>query len=407
MLQSSTRQIAPQEGGEMMRKTVLRIGIVSVRAMPDSSFTLRYRDPETGSDVRRVLRGVRIDEAKVMAAHISQQAQVEWGYRPGRKRATGPSLRDALLETIRLSRQRESTRRGSVESANMFLKWAAQRFPHLEMFSEMKPFVLTEYARYMEGRGLAANSIRNRLAPVRAAWRWVATNYPEAGLPLLPTMKTGGRPMQRATMSAAHLHESLEWLRSRDPDLYAVGCLTALAGLRQTEAFHLRRQDIDFARGLVRVCDTEKHRLKTPCSERIIPVTQEVLEALQSCIARQRVIPVDGMLFPHAEGWAAHTISTKWRRALRRAAEEAGIQEIGRFPCRRFRSVFATMAFRLGVHDSVLRAYLGHTPGDMLNAHYKVIGLGDLRTVPDAMTNWRTLCQEDDSGRNLAVENWG
>ncbi|MBV6482948.1 MAG: hypothetical protein DIKNOCCD_02711 [bacterium] len=391
----------------MAKKAVLRIGIVSVRTMPDSSFTLRYRDPETGADVRRVLRGVRLDEAKAMAAHISQQAQTEMGYRPGRRRAIGPSLRDALTETIRLSNQRESTRRVSVESANMFLTWAAHRFPHLEMFADMKPFMLTEYARHMEGRGLAANTIRNRLAPVRAAWRWVAINYPEAGLSLLPAMRAGGRPMQRATMSAAHLHVCLGWLQRRDPVLYAVGCLTALAGLRQTEAFHIRRQDIDFTRGLVRVCDTEKHRLKTPGSGRVIPVTQEVLDGLQSHIARQRVIPTDGMLFPRTAGWEGHHISTKWRSALRRAADETGIQEIGKFPCRRFRSVFATMSFRLGVHDSVLRAYLGHTPGDMLNTHYKVLNLGDLRTVPDAMTNWRNLCQEEDSGRNLAVENWG
>ena len=54
------------------------------------------------------------------------------------------------------------------------------------------------------------------------------------------------------------------------------------------------------------------------------------------------------------------------------------------------------MAGRLGVPDRLLKAYLGHSSGDMLGDHYRQIDPAELRTVSGLMEGWRAAQTKGD-----------
>lgn len=72
-------------------------------------------------------------------------------------------------------------------------------------------------------------------------------------------------------------------------------------------------------------------------------------------------------------------------------------------PGAKLRAAFATMAGKAGAPDRLLKAYLGHSSGDILGGHYRKINLDELRTVSGAMDAWRSSIGAADSGNNLAT----
>ena len=57
------------------------------------------------------------------------------------------------------------------------------------------------------------------------------------------------------------------------------------------------------------------------------------------------------------------------------------------------------MASKAGAPEPLLKAYLGHTAGDVLGNHYRRIDPDELQTVSSLMDGWRTLAKGAD-GRN-------
>ena len=418
---SSKRPFIPGWGvSELAKKPILKIGVVSIKDCGSRKWSLRYVDPATGSDVRRRLSGLELREVQTIASHLSQEALSEKGFIPGRKKAC-PTVKEALLESIRLSRQRDYVKTDSTKRANLFTTWLEKRFPKVEVWSDLKPFVLQEYIRDMEARGLSHYSVRNNLRPVKAAWHFVYQNYPEAVRPLPMIRQASSPPRGIECLEPAEVRALLDWLRGKHPDLWAMASLQALAGLRVLEAASLRRQDIDLAKGTVTVTDTGHHVPKNRGSYRTLPVCAEVLEALAEAMNRQKVIPSTGELFLSRLGtpWTVTSLYHRWKKkpteakspkgkpdrggVLYLAAKETGIAKLAGMEPHSLRAAFATMASRLEVPDRLLKSYLGHTPGDVLGEHYRVIGLDDLRLVSSLMNGWRTLSEGAGFGKILAT----
>ncbi len=61
-------------------------------------------------------------------------------------------------------------------------------------------------------------------------------------------------------------------------------------------------------------------------------------------------------------------------------------------------AAFATMTSRAGAADRILRSYLGHAAGDMLDAHYRRIELEESRSVSGLINGWRELEKADVPG---------
>jgi integrase len=297
-----------------------------------------------------------------------------------------------------------------------------ETLPYLNSFVNLQP---PNQGDPSEERGLAFNTIRLRLQPVKMAWRFAMENWPDEVWPLPRNRLSVTAPREIDCLGPKEVAALLDWLRNREPDLWAMASLQVLAGLRVLEAAAIRRQDVDLARGTVRITDTGFHKPKTACSERIIPVCPEALKTLVEWMNGQKVVPATGELFWTRLGtrWTPNSLTHRWKRkpvdpkpsslkgiagvVLYRAAKETGVPRLADLQPHRLRASFATMASQLQVPDRLLKAYLGHAPGDVLGIlHYRRIDLAELRLVSSRMEGWRNLedrCQEWQENNNSEI----
>ncbi|MCG3198737.1 MAG: Tyrosine recombinase XerC [bacterium] len=389
-----------------LRLKSTRIGIVNIQELGKRRYQLRYRDLSTHLEVKRRVSGLTLKEVQAMAAHLSTEAYAGRGYLAARKKC--PSVEDGMREAIRLSRRRDHVRRETQRLADKFVQWLADRFSQVKQWADLKPFMVENYIRCLEESGLAFDTVRLHLQPVKMGWRFAADNYPDEVRPMPRVRQSPAPPKQIECLEAGELASLLDWLRGRYPDLHCMACLQGLCGLRTLEAAHLRRCDIDLRHGAVAITDTETHVPKNKGSYRVLPICLEALNALTEYMNGQTVIPSTGALFLTCRGtpWTASSLHHRWAKApawdprrekptaggvLFQAAKDLGMPRLAEVQPHRLRSTFATMASRLGASDRLLKAYLGHSPGDILGSHYRAVDLAELRSVSVALSAWRTL----------------
>jgi integrase len=380
---------------------------------------LRYTDPDTGKDVKRRVTGVDREEITAMADHLTRRAYQGKGYLAGQQKA--PSLEEGIVQAVRLSAARAECKTDYLRRARFFLVYMAEHYPAVHTWGDVRSGMVESYLRTCEETGLAYDSIRLRLVPVKLTWRRMYQDWPELVRPV-PRLRLAAPPRREVTcLDAIELATLLEWLKGHIPALWPMACLQGLAGLRMQEASSLRVQDVDFEAKTVKVCDTGRHRPKTRDSYRTIPVCHDVVEALRWALAHQKVRPATGELFTNRSGntWERGQLSHRWSKAIRQAARELRDADCGSeqyaernrraerlasIPARKLRAAFATLASRLGAQDRILKAYLGHSAGDMLGGHYRQIGMDELRVVSDLMNGWQRQAAvggfRKDSGNN-------
>ena len=400
----SSVPIRPRKRGEIgvPKLNKFKVGSVRVKETAPGEWAFRFVDPVSRKDVKRVLRGLPLAKVKEAALHVASQSMSEAGFLPGR-RVSIPMLKAAMVEAIRLSRGNERTKADYVTRGNWFLRWVAERYPRVTTAADVRPATVQEYVNELEARGQAPASVRLRLVPVKMTIRYMAENYPDHVRPLPRIRMKAGAKKAPECLSVSEVIAYLDWLETNRPALHGMATVGFLAGLRMLEVSSLRRQDIDFGRGTVSIVETHSHVPKTESSRRTIPVSSEVLEALREAVESVKAIPIGGEVFLSRYGlpWTLSGMVHAWPRVRKRAALELGLSRIGEIPAHKMRSFFATTASRSGVSDRLLKAYLGHVPGDMLGGHYRMIDLGELRAVSAEMENWRSLSDGRQSGRIL------
>ena len=170
-----------------------KIGIVSVVQTDPKAWRLRYLDPVTGRDVRRRLTGLDRREVSAIAAHVSQQILTGKGYLPGRNQT--PKLEDGIIQAVQLSGAREGARKGYLRRAKPFLTFMAAQYPGVLTWGQLRPGMVERYTRECERAGLAWDTVRLRLVPIRLAWRRMRLDWPDAVQPA-PTIRID-RPPKR------------------------------------------------------------------------------------------------------------------------------------------------------------------------------------------------------------------
>lgn len=404
--------ITPRKGGVIEVAKSNQIGPVSLTSLGPSKWQIRYQDPGTGRDVRRILSDLTESEARAVARHATLEVLSGRGFLPAQKKC-GPTISDALAETIRLSRQRAETKRDSANRASLFIRWIEKKYPRVTYWSDLRPSMIQEYVRDMEGRGLAPYTVRNHLRPVKQAWKHVHENYPEEVRPLPTIPLTVAPRVQADCLEASELDALLGWLKIHARDLYTMAVLQSLCGLRMMEAANLRRQDVNLEKKVIHIRSNPNHALKNPGSERILPLPLEVCEALREWIEGCKVLRADGFLFTNKRGnlWTVETLSHRWARrpveakdgkrankggVLYQVATVLDMPRLCEVDPHRLRSSFATMAGRLGLSDRLVKRYMGHTVDDVLGIHYEKVGLADLGEVSRCMAEWRSLIEREE-----------
>ena len=397
-------------------------GLVTIREKTSPKlnkpfFELRYKDPETGREVKRRLSGLDLAEAKAVAGHLAKQAYRGKGYLAAQDKV--PGLEEGIVEAIRLSRGRNETKADLIRRAKLFLACMANRHPSVKTWADLRPSMVEDYLRVCERAGLAHDSIRLRMVPVKMTWRRMYADYPER-VKTPASIKLATPPKREIEcLETDEVAALLDWLKAHGPDLWPMACLQGLAGLRVLEAAALRAQDVDLEAKTVTVTDTGHHKSKTRDSYRTIPVCEDVVEALKAAMATmasRKVQPATGELFTNREGnlWTVEALALKWRRTLRHAAARPEVIQrkvtgkkltlnphgldmprLREIQPHRLRSAFSTMAGLLEVKDRLTKAYMGHASGDVLGEHYRRIPLNELRQVSSAMNGWREAGKEE------------
>ncbi len=390
-------------GNRMNAMKSFKIGCIRVKPDGRDSWIIRYHDPASGRDVRRKLSGLGLKEVHAVAGHVNHEVLSKGGYLPGEAPAV-PGVSEGMTQAIESRNTIPATRRDRMQRAKAFVAWLGANHPSVKTWDQLKPAMVQNYVVASERRGLAFCSVRLNLAPIKLAWRYMAENYSDHVRPL-PRIKVNRSPKPEIQcLEAPEVAALLDWLRLNAPDLWVMGTLQALCGLRVLEACNLRVEDVDLENETLTITDTGRHKPKTLTSWRTIPLCSDALTALRHAIASQKIRPATGELFLNADGglWKQSALGHRWTKTLRRAARATDNPRLAEVPAKGLRRSFATLAGKLGVQDRLLKAYLGHAPGDMLGEHYRRIDVAELKTVSGAMESWKEALGMRKTGNFLA-----
>lgn len=205
--------------------------------------------------------------------------------------------------------------------------------------------------------GLAPNTVRNAVLPLRAIYRRALSRSELSENPTinldLPAIRTGRDRVARPAEAEA----LVQAVPARDRALWA---MALYAGLRLGELQALDWQQVDLEARLIRVergWDRHERSFIAPKSRsgrRRVPMS----ETLRHYLLAHRLLQGQagqGRLFVNDRGGAFDS-STVTERA-RRAWAKAGLEAIGLHECRH---TFASLMIAAGVNFKALSAYMGH-----------------------------------------------
>jgi integrase len=233
-----------------------------------------------------------------------------------------------------------------------------------------------QYAAECTKAGLARNTIRLRIAPVKAL---LATAHeegliranPAAGLRL-------GRTIADAPIKETHALSEEEVVRvlAEIPERHRLLVeLLAQTGLRISEALALTKADLDFGRRRLtvsrRLADGELDAPKTRYGVRRVPLSPGLAQRLWTQLA---TADADALVFATSTGGPLDR--SKLYAAVRAAGKRAEIEwPVG---LHTFRHSCASIMFRRGVPKEAIRRLLGHHSWDFTAGTYLHLDDDDL-----------------------------
>ncbi|MEZ5100276.1 MAG: tyrosine-type recombinase/integrase [Thermoleophilia bacterium] len=299
-----------------------------------------------------------------LAAARAWRAEAQTAIRKGTLRAPAPTTvaeaSEDLVDGMRSGRIR--TRSGELYKPSVIRSYERalelRVLPALgaRRLADIQRREVQRFADGLLGAGLDPSTVRNILMPLRVILRRAIedgdlTINPTAHL-RLPAVK--GRRERIASPEEAKL--LLAALPERDRAIWA----TALyGGLRRGELLALRWEDVDLARGVLRVerAYDEKAREsivpKSRAGRRTVPIVGALRDELVAHKAREA--RDSGLVFGTAAGQPVVS-SNVWRRA-QVAWRNAGLTPIGLHEARH---TFASILIAAGVNAKALTSYMGH-----------------------------------------------
>jgi len=228
---------------------------------------------------------------------------------------------------------------------------------------------MAAYQKHLEDRGLAPQTIRHYMKPVRRAAKWVASNwpwaYPNICENLRHPMKTcrgvkydgqAGNPV----LLLGEVLEFIDWLE-RHPvwNRLAPGVvLQGLAGLSVLEALRLTWGKVDFKTGTVTIDGDVKNSSRVRC----IPIAEAVLWILRKAQLARLSIRENDLIIPLYRDYRHY--SNAIRKALRAWNPEVSIK------AKDLRNTIQTAAIDGGWYGYYVQRYVGHAPSSIGEKHY-------------------------------------
>lgn len=364
-------------------------GFVTLHHDGDTGFKIRYTDPVTGKDVKRVLPVFTFEDAleavRGYNVEIAQSRSVPGMY-AGKVERHQLSVRDALITAIKHAGGSKRVKADYVYSANRFMLWLADNHANVTGWEQITVPIIRAWVEQCESE-VARVTVMNRLKPLRYASSYWNAESPDKYRDVLKQARIRLQreaPAEIAALDKDQLMAFLGWVKGNAmPALYTIAMITSHTGLRVREAAYLRHCDVDFNVGTITVTKTQYHIPKTDSSYRTIPVPRVVLECLREYIATAGIQSAcnDGEIFLHRYGkpYTESSLTGACRDLMARARQVEGLSLPTGFSFRKLRATYATLADHAGADYKRLQRCLGHAAGDMLGQHYLKLSVDDLR----------------------------
>jgi integrase len=218
------------------------------------------------------------------------------------------------------------------------------------------------------GRRLKAGGFGSREKTLRALQRFFSEMVANGRVARNPALgvKPGSRPAESLDGGgqALEVGEVIVLLEATPEYWKPLVALLATSGLRISEAFGLRRRDLDLAGGIATVRQTVvevegRQILTTPksrASRRAVKLIPSVVSMLKS-----QVLPLDPDVFVFAQPRKTGPLSRSWfnRRVLKPAAVRAGISPP--VSAHDLRHTAGAIASKTGMHPMAVKEMMGHS----------------------------------------------
>lgn len=224
----------------------------------------------------------------------------------------------------------------------------------------IEPRDIKRYAKQIAGRGVAPNTVRLALAPVKAM---LATAVEEGLIRSNPSAGLRLAIARAEEPDDGHVKALTEEELGKLVEALPIGWrlffeFLAETGLRIGEAVALRWQDVDLSRRRVQVRRRYYRGTfaapKSRYGRRDVPLSKRLAHELELRWMLEE--DVEGLVFPNANGTVLDS-SNLMGRVLKPAARTAGVPWVG---FHTFRHTCATRLFRRGLNAKQAQVWLGH-----------------------------------------------
>jgi integrase len=281
-----------------------------------------------------------------------------------------PTLAAASKQYLRWIEHHPRRSAGTLQQARMLMRHAITFFGASEPVNAITPERVTEYRTYLEGQGLAPNTVRGKLDRVGAFYNWLTKQESAAARKAGRAPKPLYSPVD-SEMIPAKGEPRVRFLSTDEATLLAAATprswqafigLGLLAGLRVGEVRNLRAsEDIDLEHQLVHITAHEDWTPKSKDSARSVPVAASLLPLLAERVA---AVGASGWLFPNATGTGPVSDEVV-QRAMQRVVVDAGMVygegEPNGVTYHTLRHTFASNLVMAGVDIFTVARLLGHS----------------------------------------------
>lgn len=219
----------------------------------------------------------------------------------------------------------------------------------------------------MSGRGVSRNTIARTYGGLRCFFGFLSRErmIPQNPFQLVEKPRMEKKLVKPLSMDQARLLlAAIKTKRWTDHNLRTIMVLVLDTGLRVSEVTSLRRDQVDFHAGVLRV-------MGKGAKEREVPFGVTAKQALWSYIARRGEIPGQDLLFVNRYGGK---LCRYWvEKSLRNLGRAVGIEGVRVSP-HTLRHTFATQYIKNGGDAFSLQKILGHSTLDMVRVY---VGLAD------------------------------
>jgi len=287
--------------------------------------------------------------------------------RDARNNRDNPStihISDALIRSSETRNWTDYTRKLELTNCEYFLNWIDQE--GLTHWYELRFEHVQKYQKSLVDRGLAFNTIRLYLLPIRRTAAWMAANWPNDYVNICQNLRLSGRESRKTEYDENEgnpylpIHgvlDFLDWLaRDSKRDRLTVGVsLQGLAGLQLQEALRLTWSKVDLEAESITIDGAVKNQYRI----RKIPIPSVVSWILRR--ARNSIDSTD-LLIPDYSSYGTYSRSVI--NELRRWDSDVIIK------AKDLRNTIQTAAIDGGWYGYYVQRYVGHAPTTIGERHY-------------------------------------